>query len=192
MLAQIYLGLRVLVAVAFFFTLVVAVTHWLVRERKLAPFGAWARAVRRVSDPLLQPIERRLIRSGGNPQQAPAWLAGLTLVLGLILLWLFRWILGTFVSLFYVSQGNPRFWIAQVAHWAFSIVEIALIVRVIGSWIGAHEHTKWMRPFVVLTEWLLAPLRRIVPPLGMIDITPLVAYFLLVIAERAALRLMLS
>jgi YggT family protein len=48
-----------------------------------------------------------------------------------------------------------------------------------------------MRPFVVLTEWLLAPLRRIVPPLGMIDITPLVAYFLLVIAERAAMGLLL-
>jgi YggT family protein len=96
------------------------------------------------------------------------------------------------VSLFQVSQGNPQFWIAQVAHWAFSIVEIALIVRVIGSWIGANEHTKWMRPFVVLTEWLLAPLRRIIPPLGMIDVTPLVAYFLLVIAERAAMRLFLA
>jgi YggT family protein len=49
-----------------------------------------------------------------------------------------------------------------------------------------------MRPFVDLTEWLLAPLRRIVPPLGMIDITPLIAYFLLVIAERAALGMMLG
>jgi YggT family protein len=192
MLGQIYLGLRILVATSFLFTLVVAITHWLVRERKLAPFGVWARAIRRVSDPLLRPIERRRIRSGRSPQQAPAWLAGLTLVLGLILLWLFRWILGTFVSLFQVSHGNPRFWIAQIAHWAFSIVEIALIVRVIGSWIGANEHTKWMHPFVVLTEWLLAPLRRIIPPLGMIDITPLVAYFLLVIAERAAMGLVLG
>lgn len=192
MIGQIYLGLRWLVIAVFVFTLVVAITHWLVREQKLAPFGGWARAIRRVSDPLLLPIERRLLRAGGNPQQAAAWLAGLTLVLGLVVLWLFRWILGTFVSLFYVSQGDPRFWVAQIAHWLFSIVEIALIVRVIGSWIGANEHTKWMRPFVVLTEWLLVPLRRIIPPLGMIDITPLVAYFLLVIAERAVMRVFLA
>lgn len=192
MIGQIYLGLRWLVIAVFLFTLVVAITHWLVREQKLAPFGGWARAIRRVSDPVLRPIERRLLRAGGNPQHAPAWLAGLTLVLGLVVLWLFRWIVGTFVSLFYVSQGDPRFWVAQIAHWLFSIVEIALIVRVIGSWIGATGHTRWMRPFVVLTEWLLAPLRRIIPPLGMIDVTPLVGYFLLVFAERAVIRLVLG
>ena len=190
-LAALYLGLRIAVAVAFLLTLIVAVTHWMVRQQKLAPYGAWPRAVRRASDPLLRPIERRLLRAGGNPQNAPLWLAGLTLAFGLIALWLFRWIAGAIIALAYASQGGPRFWIAQLVHWVFWIVEIALIVRVLGSWIGANEHTKWMRPFVVLTEWLLAPLRRIVPPLGMIDITPLVAYFLLVIAERAAMGILL-
>jgi YggT family protein len=29
------------------------------------------------------------------------------------------------------------------------------------------------------TEWFLVPLRRIIPPLGMIDITPFVAYLAL-------------
>ncbi len=192
MLPWIYLGLRIAIAAAFLFTLIVAVTHWLVRERKLAAFGVWARTVRRVSDPVLQPIERRLVRSGGNPQQAPVWLAGLTLILGLVALWLFRWIVGTFVSLVYLSRGEPRFWIAQLVHWAFSILEIAIIIRVIGSWIGAGRYTRWMRPFVVLTEWLLAPLRRVIPPFGMIDISPLVAYFLLVIAERGVMSLILS
>lgn len=190
-LAAIYLGLRIAVAVAFLFTLLVAVTHWMVREKKLAPFGPWPRIIRRLSDPLLQPIELRLLRSGGNPQKAPLWLAGLTLALGLIALWVFRWMAGAILSLAYAAQGGPRFWIAQVVHWIFWIVEIALIVRVIGSWIGANEYAKWMRPFVALTEWLLAPLRRFVPPLGMIDITPLVAYFLLVIAERAAMGILL-
>lgn len=191
-LTSLYFGLRIVVAVAFLFTLLVATTHWMVQRQKLAPFGWWPRAIRRVSDPLLQPIERRLLRAGGNPQQAPLWLAGLTLALGLVALWLFRWIAGAVISLAYAAQGGPRFWIAQVVHWIFWIVEMALIVRVIGSWIGANEYTKWMRPFVVLTEWLLAPLRRIVPPLGMIDITPLVAYFLLVIAERAAMGILLA
>jgi YggT family protein len=189
MLDTVYLALRLLVAAAFGLSLVVALTHWLVREQKINGFGAWARGVRRLSDPVLKPIERRLLRAGGNPQQAPLWLAGLTLVFGLVALWFFRWLVGSIYSLVYLSQGSPRLWLAQIIHWVFSILQIAIIVRVIGSWIGANEHTRWMRPFVVLTEWLMAPLRRIIPPFGMIDISPLVAYFLLVIGERAAMGL---
>lgn len=60
---------------------------------------------------------------------------------------------------------------------------IALVVRIVGSWIGATPHTRWMRPFVVLTEWMLAPLRRVVPPFGMFDLTPLVAWILLQLAR---------
>jgi YggT family protein len=67
--------------------------------------------------------------------------------------------------------------------WAFNIVMIALIVRILGSWVGASRYTRWMRPFVFLTEWLLAPLRRVVPPIGLFDITPLVAWFLLQLAR---------
>jgi YggT family protein len=39
----------------------------------------------------------------------------------------------------------------------------------------------------VLTEWFMAPLRRVVPSLGMIDITPIIAYFALSILEGVVL-----
>jgi YggT family protein len=35
----------------------------------------------------------------------------------------------------------------------------------------------------VLTEWMIRPLQRIVPKIGMIDITPLVAWLLLNLLE---------
>jgi uncharacterized protein YggT (Ycf19 family) len=41
-----------------------------------------------------------------------------------------------------------------------------------------------MRPVYFLTDWVIKPLRRVIPPLGMIDITPLVAWI--------ALRIVLS
>ncbi len=41
----------------------------------------------------------------------------------------------------------------------------------------------------VLTEWLLAPLRRLLPPVGMIDFTPIVAWFLLSLLRRAIINL---
>jgi YggT family protein len=40
-----------------------------------------------------------------------------------------------------------------------------------------------MRPCVWLTEWLLEPLRRVLPPLGMFDISPMVAWLLLMLAR---------
>jgi len=48
--------LRGLIAAGFAYASVVAVTHWLVRSKRLQPFGAWPRLVRRLSDPVLQPI----------------------------------------------------------------------------------------------------------------------------------------
>ncbi|HET9152104.1 MAG TPA: YggT family protein [Gemmatimonadales bacterium] len=192
MVGELYFGLRIIVVLAVIFTVVVAVTHGLVRGQKLAAFGWWARAVRRVSDPVVQPIERRLVRAGGNPQHATLWLMALSVVLGLVLLWFYRWLVGTVAGLAYMAQGGPQVWIAELVHWVFAVLKIALIVRVIGSWLGATPYTRWMRPFVTLTEWMLAPLRRVIPTMGMLDFTPLVAYFILIFAERAVMRLLLG
>ena len=58
----------------------IAATHWAVRGKKINPFGLWPRWTRRVSDPLLRPIERRLVKNGGNPQDASLWLLGIAVV----------------------------------------------------------------------------------------------------------------
>jgi YggT family protein len=47
-----------------------------------------------------------------------------------------------------------------------------------------------MRPIVFLTDWLLEPLRRLIPPLGMFDISPLVAWLLLILARSLVLGLL--
>ena len=53
-----------------------------VQSRAINPFGRTARAIRRLTDPLLVPIERRVLRAGGNPQAAPWWLIGIAVVGG--------------------------------------------------------------------------------------------------------------
>jgi YggT family protein len=42
-----------------------------------------------------------------------------------------------------------------------------------------------MRFLVNVTEPLLGPLRRIIPPLGMIDISPIVAFFIIWLFQGA-------
>ena len=150
-----------------------------VQQRLLNPFGRTARTIRRLTDPLLAPIERRLLRTRMDPRHAPWWLIGITIFAGILTLSLAEWIaIQAFVVRTAAAHGG-----SSVAYllvdWGLGLLGIALIVRVVGSWIGASSYTPWMRPFVVATEWLLAPLRRVLPSFAMMDFSPLGAWFLI-------------
>ncbi len=154
-----------------------------VQSRAINPFGRTARAIRRLTDPLLRPIERRIVRAGGNPQSAPWWLIGLAVFGGIAVVWAVEWLLGQVLSIEAAASFGGGSLLRLVVDWAFNIVLIALVVRILGSWVGAGPYTRWMRPFVVLTEWMLAPLRRVIPPFGPFDLTPLVAWIVLQVAR---------
>jgi YggT family protein len=85
---------RGVVVVVFLYAVLVATTQWAIRRRRLTPFGAWPRFVRRISEPVLLPLERRIIRAGGSPNDAPLWLLGIAIVGGLLLITLVRWLIG--------------------------------------------------------------------------------------------------
>ena len=182
---------RGVVVVVFLYAVVVATTQWAIRRRRLTPFGAWPRLVRRISEPVLLPLERRIIRAGGSPTDAPLWLLGIAIVGGLLLITLVRWLIGAVYEVGVLTQAPPRIWLIEAVSWVFRILMIALLVRVIASWLGVSPYSKWMRPFVVLTDWLLEPLRRVLPPMGPLDLSPMVAYFLLWIAQQALVRALL-
>jgi YggT family protein len=61
---------------------------------------------------------------------------------------------------------------------------------VISSWLPISPYSPWVRWSYQLSEPVLQPLRRIVPVLGGLDITPIVAYILLNIIESLLFRLM--
>ena len=75
------------------------------------------------------------------------------------------------------------------------LIWIALLVQIIISWLivaGVRS------PFVLriyyalgqLLEPLMRPLRRVIPPFGTLDLTPLAAFILLLIARRIIERLL--
>ena len=55
---------------------VVCVADWAARTRRISPFGALARGMRRYVDPMIAPVERRIVRAGGVPATAPFWALG--------------------------------------------------------------------------------------------------------------------
>jgi YggT family protein len=188
-LAALVLASRIVVILALAYASAVALTHWAVRSRKITPFGAWPRFMRRAGDPVLQPLERRILRSGGNPQDAPLWLVGIVIVGGLLLLSLVQWLVGFAVTLEVLVQSGPRSWARFLVSGLFSLLMIALFVRVIASWFGISPYRPWMRPVMLLTDWMIEPIRRILPPFGMIDFSPLVAWLVLSVVRGFVLSM---
>jgi YggT family protein len=180
--------IRDVVFVVFLAASFVAFGSWAVRTRAINPFGHVARLIRRLSDPIIDPIERWQLRRGGNPQNAPWWLLGGVLVGGIVLVSGSQWLITQIARAAYATEAGPRGVLRLVVYYAGQLVIIALIVRVIGSWIGVFRYNRWMRWAYFLTDWIVEPLRRVIPPLGMIDITPLVAWFLLEIVLSWLMR----
>jgi YggT family protein len=181
---------RYVVVAALSYAGIVALTHWLVRRRTIGPFGAWPRFVRRISDPVLLPLERRVVRMGGSPQDAPLWLLGGVIVVGLILVSLVRWLIGVAFGFAAMADAGPRAWLQIAVGALFSLLMAAILVRVIASWFGVSPYSRWMRPIMTLTDWLIDPIRRLMPPVGMIDLSPMVAWLILWIARGVVLRML--
>jgi len=181
--ALLIVAARIAVIVALAYASAVALTHWAVRSRRITPFGAWPRFMRRLSDPVLVPLERRVVRAGGSPQDAPLWLGGIVIVGGLLLLSLVQWLAGAVAELAIVTQSGPRELVRLLVSGIFTVLMVALLIRVIGSWFGISPYRRWMRPVMLLTDWIIEPIRRVLPPFGMIDFSPLVAWLVLSIVR---------
>ena len=158
---------------------VVCVLDWLVRTRRINPFNPVARFMRSTVDPLMMPIERRIVRAGGMPTAAPWWTLVFVVVFTIVFISLLDFLRGQFLMIAVSSRGGAAGIFVLLVRWTFGILRLALIVRIISSWFGMSPYSPWIRWSYQLTEPILAPLRRVVPTLGVIDITPIIAWFLL-------------
>ncbi len=73
--------------------------------------------------------------------------------------------------------------LGELIKYVLTIYNIILIIRVFSSWVSASPYNPIVRIVYVLTEPLLRPIRRVIPPLNIgmayIDLSPLVLFFLI-------------
>jgi YggT family protein len=180
-------ALRPAVFVTGVLTAVASLGSWAVRTRRVPPFSPVARFIRERVDPwMVAPMEKRLLRAGGTPYAAPWWSLAAVVVGGLVLISVVGFVRNQLAILAYASQSGD--FLSLLVRWSFGILQIALFARVISSWVGGSPYSKWWRWSYVITEPILAPLRRVVPTIGMLDVTVLVAYFGLQLLESVILR----
>lgn len=82
--------------------------------------------------------------------------------------------------------------LAYIIQVLVGVLTYAIIARVILSWFPMRPGNPVLVFLYTITEPILAPLRRILPPLGMIDLSPLVAIITLQVLEGLLVPLLLS
>lgn len=175
-IALLYIGALVALVCAF---------DWAVRTRRINPFSRIARFFRGRIEPMMQPVERLVVRTGGLPSSAPWWML-VGYALGAILFVSLLQFVGSVLAQAAFAVQDPASAIPRLLiSWSFSILRLALLVRVLSSWLPVSPYSRWIRWSYVLTEWFIAPMRRIIPRIGMIDITPIIAWFLLNLIQSA-------
>jgi YggT family protein len=65
-----------------------------------------------------------------------------------------------------------------------TVLFVAILIRALMSWIMPNDGTGLSRVLVDITEPVLAPIRRILPPVGGIDFSPILAMVLIQIVGR--------
>lgn len=76
----------------------------------------------------------------------------------------------------------------HIVCWLINAFIVVLVVRAVMSWFPLNPGgfpAQINRIAIDLTEWIVAPLRRIIPPVGMIDVSFLVLVFGLFLLQQA-------
>ncbi|MEI8165416.1 MAG: YggT family protein [Chloroflexales bacterium] len=81
--------------------------------------------------------------------------------------------------------------IVTFINFLFQALLFAILGRVLISWIDPTGKMRVSQILHELTEPILAPIRSVLPSMGMIDLSPLVAILLLQLLQGLVLRAML-
>lgn len=156
------------------------------------PFSRPVLFVRRLTDPLVTPVRRSLAGFGIGPNIAPL----ISLLIAILMAWfvvqLAETILNTVAGLLSAAQSGAV--VALIGYGLFGLLalySLLIFIRIIVSWGGVGYGNRVMRFLINATDPLLVPLRRMIPPLGMFDISPIVAFIIIWLFQSAILGTLL-
>ena len=157
----------------------VAIAGWLVRTRRVSPFSSTGRLLRSLSEPVLRRVESPVVRAGGSPAHAGWWLVIGTAVVAVLCLSALEWVIQIAAQVIGAAAGGPRGLLLLAVSVAYDVLVVALFVRVLGSWFGLFRYARGLRAVYRLTDWVVEPLRRVLPPAAGFDWSPLAAWVVL-------------
>lgn len=85
---------------------------------------------------------------------------------------------------------QPNVEIINLINSILTIITYTIVVRALLSWINPNPNNPVVRLIVRVTEPILRPLRRVIPPIAGMDLTPVVAIILLQVVQSLVPRLL--
>jgi YggT family protein len=181
----VYLVIWYAVAAVIIGVIVLMILRLAVNYADMNPFSRTALGVRQWSDPLVSPIRRWLARAGLDAKFAPL----VTILIAILLGWFaLQFVAAVVFTTKGVVVSLQRAAFISVIGYALSgllaVYTLLIFVRIVLSW-GVSYMNPLMRFLVRVTEPVLGPARRLIPPIGMFDISPIVVLFLLRLFQEA-------
>jgi YggT family protein len=158
----------------------------ILNKADLNPFSRPVIMLRRWTDPLVNPVRRLVMRMGFGPNIAPLFVILVALVLGYFASMFVGAVLDTAAVLISgAARGAPITIVGGLLYGFIAVYMLLIFARILYSWF-ADPHGRLLHFLIRATEPVLAPFRRVIPPVGgMMDISPIVVMFLLDLLRRA-------
>ncbi|HWP55685.1 MAG TPA: YggT family protein [Pyrinomonadaceae bacterium] len=188
-LALIYLFIRWAVIATIMAAILLVILRSIFNYIDVNPFSWHARNVRRATDPVIMPVRRMLMAFRLDPKVAPFILIIMLIVIGYLIVQIAGTLLNTVAGIFFAvteRKASAPIGIAGYLLFGFlGLYTLSIFVRIVMSWFGTSYANPLMRFLIRFTEPLLGPLRRMLPTVGMFDVSPIVAFLVVWICQTA-------
>jgi YggT family protein len=181
------IGLFVWYAIATVILVVVALmlARLVLNKADLNPFSRPVIMIRRWTDPMVNPVRRPIVQMGFSPNVAPLVVILVAILLGYFASQFIGTVLFTVKGLLgSATAAKPISFVGFIIFGTLAVYSLLIFARIVISW-GASPHNRLLHFLIRATEPVLGPFRRVIPPLGMIDVSPIVVLFLLDLLQRA-------
>jgi len=149
------------------------------------PFTRTAMTIRQFSDPLVNPVRGFLLSYRLDPKLAPF----VTILMAIMIGWFILQVIGSLVFttrgiVTSLQRGALASLVGYLLFGALAVYSLMIIARVILSYGMTYGH-RLMRFLIRMTDPVLVPFRRLIPPVGMFDISPLIVLIVLHLVQSA-------
>ena len=162
-------ALLFLLFLAFDIYIFLVLTRFLLQLVRADFYNPVSQFVVKATNPPLKPL-RKLVPGYGGVD-----VAALILVLALILVKL--------LVLVFVNTGglavDPLAVVREVARLMLNYIFWTVLARVILSWVAPDPYNPMVRVVVQITEPVMAPARKLLPPMGGFDLSPIIVLLLI-------------
>ena len=84
------------------------------------------------------------------------------------------------------------FYLLNFVNVLLQILSIAILIRVLLSWFPVDPRNPIIRVLFEITEPVLAPFRRVIPRIGMFDLSPLAALLVIQLIQQGLPSMLVS